>query len=463
MAARKQDEVAREAHKQSLAFEHVATPHGWLSPGRLEVDADGNLTDVRRAGPDACPDLRRGYALPAIPNLHSHAFQRAMAGHAERRSPDSANDSFWTWRTAMYEVASTMKPDRLEVVATVLFNEMVASGTCSVAEFHYLHHEPYGAPAAPKTAYAESILRAAATTGIAVTLCPVLYLHGGFDRTLEEKQLRFGHRSVAAFAELFEDLRQVVSRTPFAKLGLAFHSLRAVRPDEMHACIEALGLQSEPDTPIHIHIAEQTAEVEACVHATGKRPLRLLLDEGLVDARTCLVHATHLDASEREEATALAAVAGLCPTTEANLGDGIFELGAWLHAGGSIGIGSDSQICVDPLEELRLLEYSQRLQQQRRCIAASAAEPHVGAYLWRASVEGGARALGQNIRGLAVGQRADFVVLDGDHPRLRDHGPETICDAAVFSRAGPPVIREVWRAGERLYARDLAAEHGTAR
>ncbi|MCA8971601.1 MAG: formimidoylglutamate deiminase, partial [Planctomycetes bacterium] len=438
----------------TLAFDHVCTPAGWISPGVLEIDGTGLITDVRTLRMDArnaCVEVRPGFALPALPNVHSHAFQRAMAGHAEHRSPGHAGDSFWTWREAMYDVAAAMTPAKLEATTTQLFAEMLEGGSTSVAEFHYLHHEPGGVAPSPPTAYADAILRAARQTGIAVTLCPVLYLHGGFEGPLQSHQARFGHPDVAAFVDLWLQLAERVEAIPHARMGLAFHSLRAVRPAEMQRCLEALGLTESGDTtPVHVHVAEQPLEVADCLRTTGKRPLELLLDEDLVDDRTCLVHATHLDSRELERATAKNAIAGLCPTTEANLGDGVFALEPWLAANGAFGIGSDSQICVDALHELNLLEYGQRLVHGKRCIAATADTPHVGDLLWDHAVRGGARAVGQQVAGIAAGQRADFVVLDSSHPRLREHGTSTIRDAAIFSRSVTPVIRETWRAGELL-------------
>lgn len=442
------DRRASELGPRSLRLEHALTAAGWVAPARLEIDSSGQIREIcQAAASDSFDSEVAGYALPSLPNLHSHAFQRAMAGHAETRSPDRTHDSFWTWREAMYRLAATIDVDQLEAIATWLFVEMLESGSTAVAEFHYLHHEARGRRPEPTTAYAQAILRAAGRTGIAVTLLPVLYLHGGFGQSPAPHQERFTHDTVEEFVALYRELEAHVAASTDARLGVAFHSLRAVLPSEMQEALAALG--SDP-VAVHVHVSEQQQEVDDCVAATGKRPLRLLLDEGLVDARTCLVHATHLDAGELRDAARSGAIAGLCPTTEGNLGDGIFLLQEWLAEGGAWGIGSDSHISVDPLEELRLLEYGQRLTKQRRAIASRADRNSVGRSLWEGASEGGARALGQPVGTLDVGKRADFVVLDADHPRLIGHGADSVCDAAVFSHAGPTPVREVWVAGRRI-------------
>ena len=380
-----------------------------------------------------------GWVVPGMPNAHSHAFQRAMAGSAEHLDPARPADSFWTWREAMYRLANQITPDDLEAIAAQLYAEMLESGYTAVAEFHYLHHDRDGRPYADPAEMSRALLRAADTAGIRITLLPVFYAHGGFGQPLGEAQRRFGHRAVDDFARLLEALRPEVRRDERRRLGLAAHSLRAVAPDELAALAGLAG-------PLHIHIAEQPAEVEQCLAARGARPIAWLLEHLSVDVRWSLVHATHTTDEEIAGMAASGATAVLCPTTEANLGDGLFSLVDFLDRGGVIAIGSDSHISVDPREELRLLEYGQRLRSLSRNVAASPSHPSTGTRLWQAAVRGGAAALGVEADALAE----DCLTLDPEHPRLIGHTPETALDAFIFSASGRPPIRDVVVGGQRV-------------
>uniref|UniRef100_UPI0031B59202 formimidoylglutamate deiminase n=1 Tax=Luteimonas sp. 4-12 TaxID=2027406 RepID=UPI0031B59202 len=311
-----------------------------------------------------------GWQLPGIANLHSHAFQRAMAGMAERQTDPA--DSFWTWRETMYRMAARFDPDTLHAVARQLYVEMLEAGYTTVCEFHYLHHAPDGRPYATPSAMSDALIQAARDTGIRLTLLPVLYMTGGFDgRALGERQRRFGH-DVDAYLALFAGLH--AQQDAHLRVGCALHSLRAVLPGAMQAVLA--GLPS--DARVHVHIAEQQPEVEDCVAVRGMRPVAWLLANADVDARWTLVHATHLDADEVAGIARSGATVAICPTTEANLGDGLFPLRDYLDAGGRWGIGSDSHISVSPVEELRWLEYGQRLASLRRNIAVGADTPSVG-------------------------------------------------------------------------------------
>jgi formimidoylglutamate deiminase len=367
-----------------------------------------------------------------------------MAGLAEHRDPLRPADSFWSWRDWMYRLANRIQPADLEAIAAWLYTEMLESGYTAVAEFHYLHHDQGGAPYADPAEMSRAIIRAAERTGIRLTLLPVFYAHGGFDTPLRPDQRRFGHDDPAAFARLLASLRPDLP--PGVQLGFAAHSLRAVAPDELRALLALSG-------PAHIHIAEQTAEVEQCLAHTGLRPVEWLLQNAPVDDRWTLVHATHVTEDEVRGMAASGAVAGICPTTEANLGDGLFPLAALLDAGGHLSIGSDSHITVDPREELRLLEYGQRLTQRTRNIASSATTPSTGQRLWCAAALGGGRSLGQPIGSLQPGRFADLVVLDPDHPKLIGHTPRTALDALVFSSGGSTPVRDVM-VGGRWVVRD---------
>ena len=375
----------------------------------------------------------RGWRLPGVANLHSHAFQRAMAGLAERQTDPA--DSFWTWRETMYAIAGRFTPELLQAVATQLYVEMLEAGYTTVCEFHYLHHAPGGGPYAPATAMSEALIAAAATAGIGLTLLPVLYMAGGFDgRPLSERQRRFGH-AVEPFLRLLDALR--AREGAMLRVGCALHSLRAVLPDAMRTVLAAL----PDDARIHLHIAEQTAEVEDCIAARGARPVQWLLDNADVDPRWTLVHATHLDDAEVRGIARSGATVALCPTTEANLGDGLFPMDRYLAAGGRWGIGSDSHVSVSPVEELRWLEYGQRLFQQRRNVAASVAMPSVGATLL-----GGVHASAADSTGF---DEADTIVLDADHPLLAGATTADVADRWVFA-GNRPLVRDVEVAGVRV-------------
>ena len=441
---------------------HAWLPHGFGRDVRIEVDEGrylrGALLAVDEDGArDGAQPLGR-FVVPGMPNLHSHAFQRAMSGLAERRAGNG--DSFWTWREVMYAFAGRIGPDELRAIAAQLYVEMLEAGYTQVCEFHYLHHQPDGQPYADPAAMSLALVEAAQEAGIGLTLLPVLYMTGGFDgRALSERQRRFRH-DVDAYLRLVERLRMLES--PLLRVGIALHSLRAVPPAAMRAVLDgALRLPASRDAhpadamPIHIHVAEQVAEVEECVAVHGARPVAWLLDHAEVDARWCLVHATHMDPGEQRRLAASGAVAGLCPTTEANLGDGLFPLAAWLEAGGAIGIGSDSHISVSPVEELRWLEYGQRLVTRQRNIAADARTPSTGERLFGRALEGGARASGVAVGWLAggdpalpsVGPRADLVVLDERAPLLAGRGAADAIDTWLFA-GNANLVRDVMVAGE---------------
>lgn len=374
------------------------------------------------------------YVLPGMPNLHSHAFQRALAGQAELAA--AGRSDFWSWRERMYGCANRVTPEQLQAIAAQLFMEMLKSGYTSVAEFHYLHHAGQHRPAMPSTEMADAIITAAEETGIGLTLLPVLYMTADFDRPdpLPE-QARFIN-DMDSFVSLFTSLRSRESDN--MKTGMAFHSLRAVPEQSLH---EVLGLFAEEDidSPIHIHVAETLKEVEACRNFYGLTPVRWLFENIDIDRRWCLVHATHLTDWEVDRLAASDCVVGLCPTTEANLGDGIFRFEEFLANGGSFGIGSDSNISVSPVEELRWLEYGQRLITHRRNVSASGAEPHVGNFLWDNAVRGGAQALGHGID--------DLIVLDREHPLLYGKPASDVLDSFVFS-GNDNLIRDVMAGGK---------------
>ena len=412
------------------------TPAGWRGDAGLEAEG-GRITRVL----DAEPSWDGGWVLPGIPNLHSHAFQRVMAGLAERQT--HAQDSFWTWRETMYRIAARFDPDSLQAVAAQLYVEMLEAGYTTVCEFHYLHHAPDGRPYADPAAMSKALVAAARETGIRLTLLPVLYMAGGFDRRpLSERQRRFGH-DLDAFLRLVESLRALEDEA--LRVGVAFHSLRAVPPEAMDAALAAL----PPDIPLHIHIAEQIGEVQDCLAVRNARPVEWLLDHAPVDARWTLVHATHLTGPETAAVAASGATVAVCPTTEANLGDGLFPLREYLDAGGAWGVGSDSHVSVSPVEELRWLEYGQRLQTRHRNIAVRADNGSVGETLLHGTLASGAAATGQAVGLLAPGQAADWIVLDAQAPVFAGARPADVADRWLFA-GNRPLVREVRVAGEAV-------------
>ena len=421
---------------------HLWQNDGWMREGIFGIDADGTLQAVD----DGPAETLGHWVLPGMPNLHSHAFQRAMAGLAERRG--KLDDSFWSWRETMYAFAASVGPDELKAIAAQLYVEMLKAGYTQVCEFHYLHHRPDGAPYAPAEAMSLALIEAAQEAGIALTLLPVLYMSGGFDgRALGPRQRRFGH-DVDGYLRLLQTLRSYESAD--LRVGLALHSLRAVPEDALRAVL-ASGLVQEG--PIHIHIAEQLGEVQDCLSLRGARPVQWLLNHAPVDPRWCLVHATHLNDREIERLAHSGAVAGLCPTTEANLGDGLFPLVDYLDAGGTLGIGSDSHISISPVEELRWLEYGQRLVSHHRNIAARQEGASVGQTLWRAALRGGAQAAGLPIGALQPGHRADLLVLDDGSPLLAARDESSVLDSFIFA-GNTPLVRDVM-CGGRWVVRDF--------
>lgn len=424
-------------------------PGGWAKNVRLAWNDAGALTEVTPAQSAAGLPLAVGPVIPGTPNLHSHAFQRAFAGLTEYRG--AGQDSFWSWRTLMYRLAARLGPDEVEAIATWLYIEMLEAGYTSVCEFHYLHHEPDGRPYADAATMALALLRAAQASGIGLTLLPVLYQTGGFGGQSPAAGQRRFLTDTEAMLRLLESL-QPACAAQGARLGFAPHSLRAVPPASLYAALA--GLDSiDRSAPIHIHVAEQVREVEDCLAWSGQRPVAWLLDHADVDARWCLVHATHMDATEYERAASSGAVAGLCPSTEANLGDGLFDLPRWRERGGAWGIGSDSHACVSAAEELMLLEYGQRLATRARNVGATAVHPQVATALTLAAVRGGAQAAGRAIAGLMVGQQADFVALDAQHLALAGLPTDAMLGAHVFASHRSSAVAEAWVGGRRRVER----------
>lgn len=426
-------------------------PDGWARGVAVTVNEAGGIVAVEPDSPPAAGATPLGVTVPGVANVHSHAFQRGMAGLAERSGP--GDDSFWSWREAMYAFTERLGPDELLAVAALLQCEMLECGFTTLGEFHYLHHDPRGRPYADPARMSAALVEAAKRTGMALTLLPVLYRHAGFDGRPAEKGQRRFVTDLPAFAALVEAAGRHLRTLPHGRLGIAPHSLRAVSVPEIR---DVLPLAE--GGPVHIHVAEQEREVEECLDHLGTTPVAHLLETLPVDERWCLIHATHAGPAELAQVARQGAVVGLCPVTEANLGDGIFPAAAFLELGGHFGVGSDSNIRVDLAEELRTLEYGQRLSRRERNLLSAPGES-TGRALLEEAARSGAQALDQPTGALAVGRRADFVVLDDDAPLLAGRQGDAILDAWVFGGDGR-VVTEAWVGGRRVVrdGRALARE-----
>ena len=406
-------------------------PEGWTDHVRFSIDR-GRLQQIEVGAKALSGDMQAGFVIPGLCNAHSHSFQRALAGHTEQRSP-AGRDSFWTWRERMYELAGRVDADALTAIARQVYCEMLNTGYTSVAEFHYLHRDPRNPE--KQDAMLHAILEAAKDSGIRLTYVPVLYERAGFDdpEPLAHQQ---------NFAMTLDDFLDHYSRAAEVgndrvNVGIGAHSLRAVSPESL---ADIASSAADNDAAMHLHIAEQQREVDQCMAAYGRRPVRWLLENIEVGENWCLVHATHMDFDETTALAESGAVVALCPSTEANLGDGLFPLHDFLKADGRIAIGSDSHVSVNPFEELRWLEYGQRLATHSRNVA-SLSDSHVGRELFSRVLEGGALATGQTTVGLQVGAPADLVVLSDDDPMLAGHNDESRLDALVFSGYPLPIER----------------------
>jgi formimidoylglutamate deiminase len=436
---------------QHYRLDAVLLPQGWATDALVTVTADGRISAIEAGGgalgtggPQEALRVS-GFVVPGMPNVHSHAFQRGMTGDTEFRL--SARDSFWTWRQAMYGLANRIEPEDLQILATQLFIEMLKAGYTSVAEFHYLHRRPAGDHYPDGAGLWDAIIAAAAASGIGLTLLPTLYQTSDFGAApLKPEQSRFASDTDWFLRGVEARIGAERSSAPAAlRTGAAFHSLRAVPLETLREAALALR-RIAPALPLHIHVAEQIQEVDSCKRHTGRRPLELLLETGLLDEHWCLVHATHATAAELQGIAATKATVCLSVTTEANLGDGFFDAARFLKLGGRLCVGSDSQATVCPAEELRWLEYQQRLRKKRRAVLADKRDPHVGSRLWRDAARHGAQAIGQPAGTIEVGRRADWLVLDGTHPSMAGSVPDNALDHLVFA-GGSAAIRDVMVAG----------------
>jgi formimidoylglutamate deiminase len=430
----------------ALFFDHALLPNGWAKDVRVQIE-DGTIRAVQAGAAVDGSHRIPGIALPGLPNLHCHTFQRAMAGLAERRGP--AHDSFWTWREVMYRFLGQLSPEDVEAISAFAYMEMLERGFTSVAEFHYLHHAPDGRPYADLGEMAARIATAATETGIGLTLLPSFYMYGGFGGAAPVAGQRRFLNDPDRFLKLVERTRTIVAPMSAAQVGIAPHSLRAVTPDTLRAVVAAT-----PDGPIHIHAAEQTKEVEDCMAWSGKWPVQWLLDEMKVDQRWCLIHSTHMTKDETQRLAQSGAAAGLCPLTESSLGDGFFNGPEFLAAQGRFGIGTDSNIDIDAAAELRQLEYSQRLLHRGRNVMTIVEGESTGRRLFTQALVGGAQALQRECGAIAVGKRADLVVLNAGHPDLAAAKDDVWLDAWIFV-AGRAAMKDVFVDGRQVVAKGV--------
>jgi len=419
---------------------HALLPEGWKSDVRFEIGTSGEFAAIT---PDSTDMGTTPFdiVLPGMPNAHSHAFQRVLAGRAERARP--GGDSFWSWREAMYRALEDLTPDEFEAVTTDAYRTMLAAGYTSVCEFHYVHNAPGGVPYAQPGELAERVISAARHAGIGLTLLLVLYRFSDFGETPPRSgQARFT-LGLDSFAALWQQLTSTYGHDPAIRIGIAPHSLRAIALDDLSQ-LAALAA-SVAETPLHVHVSEQIREIEACRARYGVTPIDLLGSKVQLDRHWCLVHATHATDQELSAVVASRAVVALCPTTEANLGDGIFPAAPFVSAGGRFAIGSDSNVTIDVPEELRWLEYGQRLSVRERNLLRDDAQPSVGRYLYESALAGGAQASGRQIGALRPGYRADFLAFDAAFA----FDERTALDMLVF-RSGTWKVADVIVGGKRI-------------
>jgi formimidoylglutamate deiminase len=422
----------------------------WQSNKTLTLSSDGIIVSITN-GKESDAVILNGPVVPGMVNCHSHAFQRAFAGFSEYRGSSVAGDekdSFWSWRDIMYRFVAKMTPEDANTVAEFVYIEMLKAGYTSVAEFHYLHHQQGGQFYDDPAEMSHQVIQAAFSTGIAITHLPVLYTYAGFsEQAPSDAQARFIHQT-EDYLNLIQSLNQTYSGKDRFKLGIAPHSLRAVSDTQLNEVIPFIR-QMDKKAPIHIHIAEQMQEVNDCIKHYQQRPIEWLLNNFTMDENWCLIHATHLTTSEIEKTAKSGAVVGICPLTEANLGDGIFPTAEYLNHGGKFALGSDSHIAINVADEIRLLEYAQRLTKNERAVLVDKNCSSVGQYLFTKATADGATAINQNVGSIEVGKQADLLVLNDEHPSLFSKSNSQILDAAIFASNQLPV-KDVYVGGRRV-------------
>lgn len=436
--------MQRETPKAIFANQAL-TARGWQRDVLITLE-NGRIKAITTSSTHAAGTLHYPLILPGLCDVHSHAFQRAMAGLTERTG-GKADDNFWSWREVMYDFLGRFTPEDVERIARDLYMELLAHGYTSVGEFHYLHNNIDGSHYTNPSEMADAIVRAAASSGIHLTLLPVMYETSNFGgKPANAGQKRFTH-APDAFLKLMEKLAKQYGKSDAVRLGIAPHSLRAVPPQSLAMILDALPSLGLAGCPVHIHAAEQIKEVEDCLAWSGKRPVEWLLANHDINERWCFIHATHMNVAETKALAKSGAVAGLCPTTEANLGDGIFPAETYIKSGGRFAVGSDSNVCVSPFEELKTMEYAQRLSQRRRAILFEAS-PSVGRSLFEKAASGGAQALGVKSGVIAEGMRADLIAPDMSHSLLAGKTGDAVLDTLMFGLH--PRMTDVFVAGRHV-------------
>ncbi|MEZ5425027.1 MAG: formimidoylglutamate deiminase [Pyrinomonadaceae bacterium] len=419
-------------------FKAILQNDGWLENALVETDPNGRIVSVGADAQGKADELIDGFALPGFQNAHSHAFQYAMAGLAENHRPGNFRDDFWSWREAMYSLALSIDPEQLEATAAMLYAEMLRHGYTNVAEFHYLHHDRDGTLYSDRAEMSSRLIAAARRTGIGITLIPIFYQKGGFGTGPEPKQKRFISATPEEYQRLFEAAADACRSYENANIGMGIHSLRGVEPELIKEVVDSL----PADLPFHIHISEQLKEIEDCLSHLGKKPVQWMLDNAELSDRFHFVHATHVDDYEVKGLAESGVNVVLCPTTEGNLGDGIFPLGKFQDRGGSWSIGTDSHVSLNPFEELRLLDYGQRLVSHRRNIFADRAEGNSGINAIRRATLTGRRAMNDQSQGFfEVGRPFNASVISAGHPLLQTASPENRLNTIIYSSD------ETWQTG----------------
>ena len=430
---------------KTLIFDCALLTVGWANNVAVKIDDAGYIADVKSDVPDRTGEHITGCLLPGVPNLHSHAHQRVMAGLAERSSNDG--DDFWSWREVMYDCLSRLEPHHLQAIAAQLYIEMLKSGYTSVAEFQYLHHDPQGQPYENVAEMSLRTLAAAVEVGIGITNLPVLYRYSDFGAQEPRSGQRRFLNDADRFLRIVQTLIEQSGDNPNVTTGIAAHSLRAIQKELLEEVI--MGFDGSQDRPIHMHIAEQIEEVDLSLAWCNQRPVEWLYSNLEIDERWCLVHATHLSEAEIEMVARSKAVVGLCPTTEANLGDGLFDAVLYTAADGRIGVGSDSHVSVSPVEELRWLEYGQRLKHLSRNVLAGGDQRSTGRHIFELALAGGAQACGRQIGQIEPGYRADMIVIETDHPLLFNRREDALLDSWIFS-GNSNLVRDVYVGGKAV-------------
>lgn len=421
--------------KKEFHFKGLLTEKGWLA-NVLVTTENGKITAIKENA-TVTGEVVNGYALPGFQNAHSHAFQYAMAGIAEYYEGNTVPDDFWSWRTAMYELALTLSPEQIEHIATQLYAEMARHGYTAVTEFHYLHHQPNGKPYQNPAEIGQHLVNAAKNAGIHITLVPMFYQMGGFGTKPTEKQRRFISPALDSYYQLVEATQNVCKTYDRALCGIGVHSLRAAKENDIIELTNNLN----SDTPFHIHVAEQLKEIEDCLAFYGKRPVEWLLDKVKLADNYHLVHATHLNNNEVIGIAKSGAHVVLCPTTEGNLGDGLFKLHDFKKYGGNWSIGTDSHIGINPLEELRMLDYGQRVTSHKRTSFWQTAKGDVGFNALKMWWQSGRKAMGlSNNSFFEIGQPFDAAIVDATTPLMSTTTFKNLCNTIVYTQDASAIL-----------------------